>query len=394
MPPASDAGGMVIQRTASPLAALSAHRPGHSPEHPVAVCALAVALGDDKTRLIPAGQFDAPRGSMRGGGPWRLDEAHARRVIDLAANRGTDIVVDYEHQTLLSESNGQPAPAAGWVDPRSLEWRADGLYGRIQWTAAAKRAVSPGPEGEPPEYRYLSPVFPYAAETGAVLDLLHLSLTNNPAISDGDAVLAAARRASAAPQQEDDPVNREQLIKALGLASDATDEQIEAGIAALKAKADEADGVRKALSLKDDAKATDAVAALKAKADKPAAEPDMAKFVPKAVYDEQAAQLAALKTGSETAELDRLIEEGLKDGRIAGQATADWLKGQGLAACKAHLEDTPSVAALKATQTQGKPPKEDAKGKDELSDAELAVCKSMGISPEAYRKANPVEDAE
>ncbi|MDN3524348.1 phage protease [Halomonas sabkhae] len=374
---------MIILRTTSALAALSASRP----EHPVAVCALAVTPGDDKTRLIPAGQFDAPRGSMRGGGPWRLDESQARRIIELAANRNTDIVVDYEHQTLLSETNGQPAPAAGWIAPASLEWRADGLFGRIQWTAAAKESVTPGPEGEPPEYRYLSPVFPYDAETGAVLDLLHLSLTNNPAISDGDAVLAAARRASTTTEQEESTVKREQLIKALSLAADATDEQIEGELAALKARADDAKALRQALDAKDDATPEDAVAALKSS--QPTA-PDMSQYVPRAVYDEAQQQVAALKAGGESAELNRLIDEGLKDGRIAGQATAEWLKGQGLAACKAHLEDAPSIAALKTTQTQGKAP-QDAPSQGQLSDAELAVCRSMGLSPEEYRKANPAD---
>lgn len=389
---------MIILRTTSALAALSASRP----EHPVAVCALAVTPGDDKTRLIPAGQFDAPRGSMRGGGPWRLDEGQARRVIQLAANRNTDIVIDYEHQTLLSETNGQPAPAAGWIAPASLEWRADGLYGRIQWTAAAKASVTPGPEGEPPEYRYLSPVFPYDGETGVVLDLLHLSLTNNPAISDGDAVLAAARRASATSEQEESTVKREELIKALGLKADATDEQIDGAIAALKTKAGEADGVRQALSLKDDDKPTEAVAALKSKAEaQPAggqnATPDPTQFVPKAVYDEAVAALSAAQVG-ENQEMDRLIDEGLKDGRIAGKATADWLKTQGLAALKAHLEDAPSLAALRGgTQTAGKAPQggsEGGKGPHGLSEAELAVCKASGISPEDYRNANPVDDAE
>ncbi|WP_370625314.1 phage protease [Chromohalobacter israelensis] len=37
-----------------------------------------------------------------------------------------------------TEVNGQPAPASGWVDPHSLEWRDDGLYGRIDWAKAAK----------------------------------------------------------------------------------------------------------------------------------------------------------------------------------------------------------------------------------------------------------------
>jgi len=378
---------MTTQRSTSPLAALST--PAAHPARPVAACALRVQASEDKTRLIPAGTFDAPRGSMAGQGPWQLDAQGAAAIIALAANRATDIVIDYEHQTLLSESNGQPAPAAGWVDPRSLEWRDDGLYGAVSWTERARTMIEGG------EYRYLSPVFPYDAETGAVLDLLHLSLTNNPAISDGDAVLAAARRASAAPQHEEAPtVDRSKLIALLGLVADATDEQIETGLAALKAQADTAKTLRQALDVGEGDDAAAAVAALKAQAQSKAstpATPDMSQYVPKAVYDEAAQQLAALKAGGDSAELDRLIEEGLQDGRIPGQATADWLRSQGLAACKAHLEGAPSIAALKGTQTGGKPPEGDDKAKGALSDAELAVCKAMGLTPEAYRAANPVE---
>lgn len=364
-----------------PIAACSAatRRP------PVAVCALQVRTDAAKVRLIPAGEFDAPRGSMEGQGPWHLDAAGAQAIIARAATRATDIVVDYEHQTLLADRNGHPAPAAGWVDPRSLEWRDDGLYGAIAWTASAKTAI------EADEYRYLSPVFPYDAETGAVLDLLHVALTNTPAIDTGVAELAAARMAPTTEDshQEDDPVKREDLIKLLGLANDATDEQIEKGLAALKAGAQQARTLREALGVKDDEKPEDAVAALKTKATD--AKPDMTQFVPKAVYEETVAALTAAKAGGESAEMDRLIEEGLQDGRIPGKATADWLKGQGLAALKAHLEDAPSIAALKGSQTRGAPPADDKKD-GKLSESELAVCRAMGISPEDYRKANPVAE--
>ncbi|MDY7117134.1 phage protease [Halomonas sp. SSL-5] len=374
---------MTTQRSTSPLAALST--PAAHPARPVAACALRVQASEYETRLIPAGTFDAPRGSMAGEGPWRLDAQGAAAIIALAANRATDIVIDYEHQTLLSESNGQPAPAAGWVDPHSLEWRDDGLYGAVSWTERARTMIEGG------EYRYLSPVFPYDAKSGAVLDLLHLSLTNNPAISDGDAVLAAARRASAAPQHKEAPtVDRSKLIALLGLVADATDEQIETGLAALKAQADTAKTLRQALDVGEGDDAAAVVAALKTKARTPAT-PDMSQYVPKAVFEETTAQLAALKANGDTAELDGLIETGLKDGRIPGKATADWLRGQGLAACKAHLEGAPSIAALKGPQTGGKPPEGDDKAKGALSDAELAVCKAMGLTPEAYRAANPVE---
>jgi len=350
-----------------------------------------VQITDDKTRLMPSGTFHAPRGAAVGAGPWNLTAEAAQEIIRLAAARSTDIAIDYEHQTLYAEQNGKPAPASGWVDPRSLEFREDGLYGKVNWTAAARAAIEPGPNGEPPEYLYLSPVFPYDAN-GVPLDLLHLALTNTPAIDEGAAQLAAARMAIAHDvtddAQEIDTVKREQLIATLGLATDATDEQIDTAIAALKAAKADAEAFRTALGAKDDAKPAEAVAALKASS--AAAPVDMTQFVPVAVYQETTQQLAALKANGNTAELDALIKQGLDDGRIPGEATADWLREQGLAACKAHLEGAPSIAALKTTQTQGKPPEGiETKGDGKLNETELAVCKAMGLTPEQYRAANP-----
>lgn len=367
-------------RTAAPhpIAACAA-----SNTAPIAALALRVTQADEKTRLIPSGEFNAPRGAMSGSGPWQLDAAGAQAIIALAAARSTDIPIDYEHQTLMAERNGLPAPAAGWIDPRSLEWRNDGLYGQVTWTAAAKAAI------DADSYRYLSPVFPYDAETGAVLDLLHVALTNTPAIDTAITELAAARAgrgASEATPPKENTVDREKLIAKLGLANDATDEQIDTAIAALKAAQADAEAFRSALGAKDDAKPAEAVAALKASS---AAAPDMTQFVPVAVYQETTQQLAALKANSNTAELEALITEGLADGRIPGKATADWLRTQGLAACKAHIEGAPSIAALKATQTQGKQPEETQSNDGALTDAELAVCKAAGLTPEQYRAANP-----
>lgn len=338
----------------------------------IAACTLAlrVAAEGGLTRLIPAGRFDAPRGSMTGSGPWLLDQSHAQSIIQRAAARSTDLVVDYEHQTLEAPRNGKPAPASGWIDRASLQWRDDGLYGRITWTAAAKAAI------DADEYRYLSPVFPYDTQTGHVLDLLHVGLTNNPAIDTAIPALAAARMGGGAydPTPEDTTVDRETLLKLLGLPSDATDEQITQAINQLKQQA---------------ANAEQAVAAARA-----AAAPDMSQFVPRAVLDEAQQQLAALRAQGEVNQLDSLIEQGLKDGRIAGKATADWLKGQGLAACRSYLKDAPPLAALNATQTEGKKPEGGPKGAktSELSAAEVAVCRSMGLSAEEFRKYNPVEE--
>lgn len=338
----------------------------------IAACSLALRVSAEGglTRLMPAGQFTAPRGAMIGSGPWFLNEAGAKVIAQRAAARSTDLVIDYEHQTLEAPRNGQPAPASGWIDRTSLEWREDGLYGRVKWTAAAQTAI------DADEYRYLSPVFPYDAETGEVLDILHVGLTNNPAIDTAIPALAAARMGDGTYDltHEEDTVDREELIKLLGLSADATDEQITAAINALvKAKAD----------------SEQAIAAARAGSPKP----DMTQFVPLAVYQEQGQQLAALRASAGESELDKLLDEGLKDGRIPGKATADWLKPQGLAACRAYLEGAQPIAALRGSQTDGKKPGEETKAnKDQLSDAELAVCRSMGMDPKEYRKHNPVEE--
>lgn len=346
----------------------------------IAACALQVTPNTDVVRLMPAGRFDAPRGALAGSGPWYLNQERAQQIIALAAARSTDIVIDYEHQTLLADQNGKPAPAAGWVGRDSLQWREDGLYGRVSWTAAARQAI------EADEYRYLSPVFPYD-QNGEPLDILHIALTNSPAIDTAVPALAAARVAlNESIESEEDSMDKAKLIKALELEEDTAEEQILAEINALKAAACETAALRQALDLQEGESAADKVAALKA-----SAQPDMSRFVPVDAFQEVQQQLAALKSGSDAAELDTLIAAGLKDGRIPGQATADWLKQQGLAACKSYLQDAPAIAALKgSTQTGGKPPASDAQT-DALTAEELAVCKSMGISPDAYRAANPVQ---
>lgn len=324
---------------------------------------------------MPGGTFDAPRGAMAGSGPWHLDVASASLLIGRSKDRSTDIVVDYEHQTLLTDQNGKPAPAAGWIKPETLEYRDDGLYGVISWTAAAKAAI------DSDEYRYLSPVFSYDPNTRNPLELLHVALTNTPAINGGDvSALAAARAAQTDVSEEDDPMDLKKIAEALGLKPDADETAVMDGIAALRSGADQLAVLRKDLDIKDDDDPAKAVAALKSGA---------ADMVPRAVFDELASTVAALKTGNEDSEKNRLIEEGLADGRISGKATADWLKKGDIAALRVFLEDAKPLAALKGLQTGGKTP-EDKGGSDDgkLSDAELAVCKSMGISPEDYTKAN------
>lgn len=362
-------------------AAISASRSGAIA---VAACVGELVGGKVPTeiQLFPAGEFSARDGRPGTEYPqlkaWHLSGQGAARIIaEAAATRG-DYVIDYEHQTLHAEDNGLPAPAAGWF--HTMEWReGDGLYATdVRWTDKARRMIEAG------EYRYISPVFNYDKSTGEVSGIQMAALTNYPGL-DGHSDLAAraaARFSTQENHEEESTVDRKKLIKLLGLKDDASDEEIQAALKAATDAQGELAALRKELGVGEEGDAKSAVAALKSK------EPDMGEFVPKAVHDETRAQLAALRLNGEQAEVDRLIEDGLKDGRIAGQATADWLRKQGLAALKAHLKDSAPVAALTATQTDGRKPKGGGRKEDgELSEEELAVCKNMGIDPKTYKGA-------
>lgn len=145
-------------------------------------------------RILPAGTFQSKDGrpaSMTNGriGQWRLDAVAAAAVI-AAPRNGTDgYVIDFEHQTLNKEKNGNPAPAAGWF--KGLEWReGQGLFMvQIEWTERARTMIASR------EYRYLSPVFGFDAQTGTVTYIHSVALTNDPALV-GLSDLAAATAAS------------------------------------------------------------------------------------------------------------------------------------------------------------------------------------------------------
>lgn len=333
----------------------------HYPNHFVAVLSLQVKTGPE-IQLLPAGEFRA-RDGRPGKTNWRIDAAIAAKLIARAVARQTPFVIDYEHQTLLSEKNGQPAPAAGWF--KTLVWReGQGLFATdVEWTANASAYIDSG------EYKFISPVFAYD-KSGAVVELLNAGLTNNPAI---DGMLEIAQRAAAKfsatqTEQECDPMS-EQLKKLLGLSADADDKSVESAITALTAKAGQVDSL------------TTEVAALKSQS------PDPAQFVPAETVKALQTQVATLTATLHGQAVDELIKTGLADGRIlpAMETWARDLGNKNVADLKSYIENASPVAALNGTQTNGKKP--EGGGEGGLNDSELAVCKQMGMSAEDYKKS-------
>lgn len=331
---------------------------------------------DGYFKAIDGRPYDLPQG-------WLLNESVASRLLAKLAQRKNRMVIDYEHQTLNAQENGKEAPAAGWINPADIEYRPEeGLFTQCTWTDKAKGFIEAG------EYLYLSPVFEYHPETGEVLDLINVAITNDPAL-DGMKAIEALRKNPSHQPQEDTPVKREELIAMLGLAKDATDEQIRAALKARLADSDSYAALCKELELKegDDPKAK--VTALKSASN---TAPDPAKFVPIEMVEDLKSDIAELKAANTQTEVTALVDQALDDGKLL-EAQKDWaieLGNSDVAALKTYIEKTPAIAALKGTQTKGKQP--EGTNDTGLDETERAVCKQMGISPEDYKKANAQED--
>jgi phage I-like protein len=348
---------------------------GGDPSAAVAVCLIELRTDADRggvplpIQIFPAGEFGAPLGALMGGmGPWRLTDAAAAALIARVQARVNDLVVDFEHQSLLAASNGQPAPAAGWIAPDTLVWHKDaGLFAHpVRWTDRAAAMIAGG------EYRYLSPVFTFDPQTGTPLDLINVALTNNPAIDGMQPVMLAAAASAFirghGPLLPEGPVMLKELRELLQLADEnPTDAQVAAATQRLKQKLDEV--------------ATE-VAALKAQPQSP----DPEKFVPVAALKAVQDKLGALLARESERDVRDLIEPALTDGRLlpAQEAWARDLGKANLAALKQYLESAQPIAALRGSQTGGKG--QAGGDADGLSPEDLAVCSQLGLSRDEFLK--------
>ncbi len=147
---------------------------GGAEDRRAVACRSAVLTGDE----MPASVLVAPWGEVRSAsGDFVVDEESARLVIASFEEHGTDLPIDYEHQTLggaYAAPDGK-APAAGWI--RRLEARPGvGLIAHIEWTAPAAELLRTR------QYRYLSPVALVRREDRRMVSLHSCALTNKPAI--------------------------------------------------------------------------------------------------------------------------------------------------------------------------------------------------------------------
>ncbi len=322
----------------------------------------------------------------RNGEPRKVvvaDLAHAEAIVaaSLARAGASEIVIDYDHQTVFAASAAGRAEAAGWV--KRLYASAEGVMAEVEWTATAAAKL-----GEK-LYRYISPYFTFDKASGRVSSVINAGLTNTPNLE-----LAAVASAGAHlfTEEEDDTMNLKAIASALGLGDDADEAAILAAIAASKAKGDALAATASALgvTLGDDVTAVaTAATALKTAAD--AGKPDPSKFVP-------IETVASLQTGlaSANARLDAMaakdrqsrIDAAVAEGRLTPALVEHAKTITDDTALASFLAALPATSLGKSSIDGGEKP---GSGDGDLTADERAVATAMGMTEEEFLAAKKKE---
>lgn len=300
--------------------------------------------------LIPAG-FDV-RG--RDGREWVNPDPQG--VVTATGADVHPLPLDWEHATETRAPQGLSAPAAAWIE--ALEVREGGsIWGRTNWTTEGAEQVTRGPAGEPPKYRFVSPVFAFDVATRIIRRLVSVGLTNTPNL-----LLTALNREGL---NREEP-NREppektlsiatRLVAALGLAANATEDEIVT--AATEAKA----------------------------ANRPV---DLSSYAPRADLDAAVnrantaeASLAERTKADRTAAIDAAISAAQDAGKVipasAEQYRAMCREEGGLERFQALVPTLPVIAGAAESRAANRIDTEEGGEGSKLTDEQRAVCRALG----------------
>ncbi|MCE9890734.1 phage protease [Kluyvera intermedia] len=289
--------------------------------------------------MIPAGTFTG-----RDGRSWINDNPAS---VVSASFRYPKLPFDMEHATELKGPKGEEAPAYAWID--ALRVNDDGsIDAHIEWTADGEAIV----RGK--KYRYYSPAF-FNSANAQVTRLSSAGLTNKPNL-----YLPALN-------SENTMTVPVQIATVLGLAATAS--------------------VDDAVSAIQTIQSNEKVALNRAQ------NPDLSKFIP--VETHQLALNRAETAESRLKELDDKTATSLVDDAVTSGKVAPANREMYLALCRteegrqqftAFMQTAPVL--VNADPTKGK----ENKGQAELTETELAMCRSMGLTKEEFLAAKPKQE--
>lgn len=320
----------------------------------VASCSFDLNATSTHLVLVPEGKFNGVDGRPFDAPHWVLTPERGQQIVAALNQRQVDMVIDYEHATLKAQETGEPAPASGWLKAASFSYiKGVGICStKFEWLDKAKGYI------ESEEYKYLSPVLFYTKNTGEVVGLHSVALTNTPNLDNlPEAQLAALAQdyfTQNSPQDSEMEELLEQLRWMLNLPLSATAEEIKAELDKLSAKINEQTGVAVAANGQHLFDALAAIDQIKVVANSQAVV-DPTKFVPIDVYKEAVAKAGNAEAAKNTKEIDDLILAACSDGRLTGDVTIKYYKELAKTnpeIAKAQIEELPVIAALTQRQTE------------------------------------------
>jgi phage I-like protein len=320
--------------------------------------------------LLPGGA-QVETGDRRG--PYHITDAQA--IIDASFADDSRLAVDENHSIDLAAPKGGASPARGWIT--EMQAREDGIWGKVEWTDAGRDLVATH------AYRGISPVITHS-KTKAVLSILRASLVNQPNLKG----LASLN----SQQQETDMNFMQRMAKLLGLAEDATEDDIATALTA-KIKPTEDDASSTALQSQmseigtvlgvDGGDSTAILAAVKAA--KSTGSDELVAL--QATITELGKTVTSLQSSNTTNKATAFVDEAIKAKRVGVKPQRDVF----IAMHAENPERTEAlINALPALGPSGMsdlPPAADKDGKIALNAQQRDVADVLGLSHDDFAKS-------
>ncbi|WP_121064719.1 phage protease [Chachezhania antarctica] len=320
-------------------------------------------------QLLPKGQVAASDGR----GPWHYDDA--KQVIEESFSRRRRIHIDENHSTDTAAKLGLAAPARGFIT--EMEERADGIWGRVDWTDSGRALLSDR------AYWGISPVLAYEKQTGKVSAISRAALTNDPAL----------RELLALNSTEKTDMFAAKIAKMLGLGETATEDEIAKALEAkLKTKDESEDALSGALTeigaaMGLDGDLTTATLVATAKGLKSAGGEQSEAFAT------LQAEVQEWRKSSKRDKAEAFVDGAIRDLRAGVKASREEY-------VTLHMENPERaeklIAGLPKLDRSGTtitPPAATQEGQATLSADQAAAARLIGIDPKAYAETLKAEAA-
>ncbi len=313
----------------------------------------------DWIHLLPAG---AEIRTADNRGPYRLEDPSA---VVIAA-QGARLPIDENHAIDWAAPRGEPSPARGYIV--ELQARDDGIWGRVDWTAAGRALIADR------AYLGISPAIVHD-RARRIVGIVRASLTNKPNLRGLTAL------------HMEDGMSLTAIAMALGLAEDASEAAILDGISRIRPAEDQATALQSqigeiglALGLTTDAAPEAVLAAARARSDAPGG----VETALQAEINALATELRDIRSGAAREKAEAFVDRAIAEMRPGVKVQRDrWitLHMADPAATEAQITAIPALG--RSGEVPARPPVDD-KGEIALQSEHRTAARLLGVDAKTY----------